>query len=107
MIMAIESTEKQEQSLRETIKVIQAQRKMRILARHKWVSGATITESVSGDGTIRRFTATIRGWRNFKIFEGKLQYNTSKLVRAKVSEIRDRIDAGDESVFSGTSIVGS
>ncbi|GAH70952.1 unnamed protein product, partial [marine sediment metagenome] len=42
----------------------------KILARHRWVVGATITESlVDEDRNIRRFTATIRGWRNFKIYE--------------------------------------
>ena len=46
----------------------------KIIARHKWVMGATITESYLDDPAVnlRRFTATIR----------------------------DRIDAGDESVFN-------
>ena len=46
----------------------------KILARHKWVVGAAITESLVGeDRNIKRFTATIRGrgWRNFKIYESK------------------------------------
>jgi len=38
----------------------------KIIARHRWVAGATITESlVDEDRNIKRFTATIRGWRNF------------------------------------------
>ena len=46
----------------------------KIIARHKWILGATITESYLDDPAVnlRRFTATIR----------------------------DRIDAGDESVFN-------
>jgi hypothetical protein len=70
---------------------------MRILARHKRVDGATITESVSEDGTIRRYTATIRGWRAWKIYEGR-DCNLRDVI-AKAREIRDRIDSGDESVF--------
>ena len=70
---------------------------MRILARHKRVDGATITESVSEDGTIRRYTATIRGWRAWKIYEGR-DWNLRDVI-AKAREIRDRIDSGDESVF--------
>jgi len=69
-----------------------------ILARHRWVSGATITESlIDEDKNIRRFTATIRGWRNFKIYEGN-NVNTDFIVN-KVKEIRDKIDIGDETVF--------
>ena len=78
----------------------------KILARHRWVSGATITESelieddpISAGTFYRRFTATIRGWRGFRIFEGRLYPNVVKDVKAKVVEIRDRIDAGDETVF--------
>ena len=70
---------------------------MRILARHKRLDGATITESVSKDGTIRRYTATVRGWRAWKIYEGP-DWNLPDVI-AKVREIRDRIDSGDESVF--------
>jgi hypothetical protein len=70
---------------------------MRILAGHKRVDGATITESVSEDGTIRRYTATIRGWRAWKIYEGR-DWNLRDVI-AKAREIRDRIDSGDESVF--------
>lgn len=70
---------------------------MRILARHHWTHGATITESVSEDGGTRRFTATIRGFCNWRIYEGS-DWNTRKIVD-KVREIRDRIDADDETVF--------
>ncbi len=77
---------------------------MKILARHKWVSGAIITESVdtnkgNKDTSYRRFTATIRGWRNWRIFEGYLKENTAQIVMNKVREIRDKIDNGDEKVF--------
>jgi len=70
----------------------------KILARHGWVVGATITESlVDEDRNIRRFTATIRGWRNFKIYEGN-DIDTDFIIN-KVKEIRNKIDAGDETVF--------
>lgn len=70
---------------------------MKILARHRWLDGAKITESVSEDGKTRRFTATIRGFRNWKIYEGATW--NSRDVIAKVREIRDRIDSGNEPVF--------
>jgi len=72
------------------------------LAVHNWVSGCKITESEkqgTGDVCIRRFTATIRGWRNFRIYEGELKEGIAKQVKEKVREIRDRIDSGDEKVF--------
>jgi len=76
-----------------------------ILARHKWIADATITESrnitkSNIDKAYRRFTATIRGWRNFRIYEGYLKSDTAQNVMDKVREIRDRIDQGDESVFN-------
>jgi len=71
---------------------------MQIVGRHKHIIGATITESVNDDN-VRRFTATIRGFQNWRMFEGKTTPDTFKNVLAKVREIRDRIDKGDESVF--------
>ena len=70
-----------------------------VIARHKWVSGATITESCSDDNQ-RRFTATVRGWTGFKIYEGKIYSGMAQAVMDKVITIRDRIDAGDETVFT-------
>ena len=73
---------------------------MKIIAKHKWVVGATITESYDEtDDSYRCFTATIRGWRNWKIYEGRVDGDTSSWVIVRVKEIRDRIDTGDESVF--------
>jgi len=74
----------------------------KIIARHKWVLGATITESYLDDPAVnlRRFTATIRGWRNWKMYEGVLYHGLADKVAERVREIRDRIDAGDESVFN-------
>jgi len=84
----------------------------KIIARHKWVSNATITESElieddipSGLTLYRRFTATILGWRGFRIFEGRIYSGVGGDVRAKVTEIRDRIEAGDESVFHESSCI--
>lgn len=80
---------------------------MRIIARHKHVIGATITESVNEDDNIRRFTATIRGFQNWRLFEGKTTSDTFKRIIAKVKEIRDRIDNGDESIFHEDCTVSS
>lgn len=78
---------------------------MKILARHKWLVGCTITESDDENkGTAiqayRRFTATIRGWRNWLIYEGFVTENTKQFVIDKVKSIRKRIDKGDDSVFN-------
>ena len=79
---------------------------MKILARHKnWVSGATISESVSENGKIRRFTATIRGWQNFRIYEGPLyeQDNSEEIIKKIISTVKDiknRINNNDDSVFN-------
>ncbi len=83
----------------------------KVLARHqRWVAGATITESVFANAlpgqsvNERRFTATIRGYRNWRIWQGNVAFlgndATVRLVQKKVADLRDRIDAGDESVFS-------
>lgn len=77
-------------------------RKWEILARHKWVSGCTITETHNNEITdisYRRMIATIRGWRNFLIYEGDIAKVESEVIRDKVLEIRERIDNGDEKVF--------
>ena len=85
-------------------------REWRILARHDWVAGAVITESVNENKsdvhkTYRRFTATVRGWRNFKIWEGYLHGIDTKEIINKVREIRNRIDKDDKSVFDEDSII--
>ncbi|HOS60402.1 MAG TPA: hypothetical protein PK661_09925 [Syntrophorhabdaceae bacterium] len=69
------------------------------LAVHKWLVGCKITESYLEGTDIRRFTATVRGWQNFKIYEGKLIENIDQIVIDKTREIRERIDNGDDSVF--------
>jgi hypothetical protein len=78
-------------------------KKIKVLARHKWVHGATITESedTTKDGEIawRRFTATIRGWRGWKIYEGFCREGIGEEVRRCVEEIKTKIDAGEETVF--------
>jgi hypothetical protein len=73
-----------------------------VLARHPWTYGATITESMNADDTRRRFTATIRGYRNWKIAITDTAHVTPtvRLIVAIVEGIRDRIDAGDESIYS-------
>lgn len=72
-----------------------------VIGRHKWVVGAIISESVSADGR-RRFTATILGYQNWRIWQGKVTDNWSHVlatVMAKVVGFRERIKAGDDSVF--------
>ncbi len=75
---------------------------MKILARHKkWVEGATITESYDEGKELTRFTATIRGFRNWKIWQGNFDDNDKIVcfITEKVIKIKSRIDVGDESVF--------
>ena len=71
----------------------------KIIARHKWVAGATITESYNtNDDRLRRFTATIRGYQNWKL--GEYRCVDTKAIIARVKAIRDRIDSGDETIFN-------
>ena len=78
---------------------------MKIIARHKWVLGATITESYDEkkEGykgvSYRRFTATIRGYQNWKIREGYLRDGIVKEVIQMVAWIRDEIDKGNKEIF--------
>ena len=81
-------------------------KKWKILARHKWVAGATITESmlIDPDLGFRRFTGAIRGWNNWHIWQGETYHQEMKprvdeIVR-RIKEIRERIDSKDESVFA-------
>lgn len=47
--------------------------KWRIIARHKWIDGATITESIRRDNPMfRRFTATIFGYQRWRIWTGNI-----------------------------------
>ena len=76
-----------------------------VIARHRWTFGATITESYkSNDIGERRFTATIRGFRNWKIMQGHNTGDTVNRVVSKVESIRLRIDANDESVFTEANV---
>ena len=79
--------------------------KWKPIARYRWVSGATITESRPNDGktlngvVVTRFTATIRGWRNWNIYEGVAGDKVARAVQQRVREIRDRLDSGDKTVL--------
>lgn len=77
-------------------------RSWRLLARHnRWVSGASISEFINvEDSGLRRFTATIRGYRNWQLGVHRVGPDTGRKVQAAVLRLRDRIDAGDESVFA-------
>ena len=77
-----------------------------VLGRHHWVCECTITESYLKDNdSIRRFTATIKGWRNFKIYEGTISHNTIQKIIAQVRYIRDRIEKEDESIFTENTMI--
>jgi len=76
------------------------QKHYKVIARHKWVSGTTLTESIQKeDDTIRRFTATILGWQNFKLYEGKLFPELFQLLVTKMNDIKTKIELGDEAIF--------
>ena len=73
----------------------------RILARHKWVHGAVIAESCNEGSTRKRFTATIRGFRGWKLWEGEYgeAQGVCENVANKVRELIKRVDANEEAVF--------
>ncbi len=81
--------------------------KWRLLGRHRWVAGAVISESCM-TGVVDRedprgfqysFTATVRGFRNWKIYRGPVNPEVLRYVIGRVREIRDRIDSGKPEVF--------
>ena len=74
----------------------------RVLARHKWVAGAVIAESVNDDSTRKRFTATIRGFRGWQLWEGGYgeAQDVAQVIADKVRELVARVDADDEAVFT-------
>jgi len=84
--------------------------KVKVLARRRrWVKGAMITESVvendsrPDDGiSIRRFTATINGWQNWKLYEGPI-YDCEVLVKKVIrmaQRIQKLIESDDQAVFN-------
>jgi len=80
----------------------QDKKKFKVLARHKWIPDVTITESCSkDDDRIRRFTATILGFRNWVLYEGMIHNNvrTVETLIKKATEIKNRILNKDYTVF--------
>lgn len=72
----------------------------KVLAKHKWVAGCTITESVNLiNDNKRRYTATIRGWRNFVIYEGDPSKIDTQEIVNKVKEIRNAMDKDENEAF--------
>jgi len=73
------------------------------LARHnKWVDGCAISESCKiDDSSYRRFVATILGYRNWRIWQGKMDNmeHVVATIMARVVAIRVRIAACDDTVF--------
>ena len=86
--------------------IINPTQKWKLLGRHQHVVGAEIREylDVHSDGWIRRYTATIRGWQKWYIGAGSIARGdyTFQQIIDRVREIRDRIDAGDRTVFDKT-----
>ena len=81
-------------------------RQWKALAHHRhWVEGPNITELCDANSEVarHRFVATIRGYGNWKIWHGETSGEDCaervRRIQARVQSIRDRIDAGDESVF--------
>lgn len=73
--------------------------KWTVVARHRWLVGCKITESQSGNPPRVRFTATIRGWRGWTLYEGHYHPGLTDMIIDLAGAIRDRIDTGDETVF--------
>ncbi len=76
--------------------------KWKVIARHKWVSGCTITESYRVDeDKYRKFTATINGWRGFELYCGAITDNETltKRIIDKVKDIQQAIQRGDDWFF--------
>lgn len=71
-------------------------KRWRVIGRHRWVAGALISESVSDDDTERRFTATIRGWRNWKIYQGTSMLGYLQVIIRIVRAICVQIDLEGE-----------
>ncbi len=78
-------------------------RKWKIVQRNThWVNRCTICESINFETGQRRFSATIDGWQNWRLFlfdAGKTPPNVGKIVISKVREILAQIDSGDQEVF--------
>ncbi len=67
-------------------------REWQILARHKWIVNTTITESYRECDNMRRSTATIYGFRNYKSWEGPGDVNHANIVIDRVMKLRDQIE---------------
>jgi hypothetical protein len=82
------------------------------IARHKWVADAVINESYYDDPddpeiNLRRFTAVISGWRNFKIYEGAPYSGWVDDTRMYVELVSDSIAAYGEDVLDTISSTGT
>ena len=74
-------------------------RKFRVIGRHKWVAGCTISESVNQDDTVRRYIATIKGSRNWRLYEGPGMPGLTVKLMAVVMYVRDHMDEKDADIF--------
>lgn len=83
--------------------IINPKQSWKLLARHSNIAGAEIREYLdqNSEGWVRRYVATIRGYRNWFIASGCLRRGdyTFQQVVDRVGEIRDKIDQGNEDVF--------
>jgi len=71
---------------------------------HRWVADAKITESQriaphGSDSVYCRFTATICGFRNWKLVRGPAGPRLIDAVIEKTTAIRERIRVDDHAVF--------
>jgi len=84
-------------------------RKMELMSKSKhWVNGTIIYTSVdvndNSDTAYWRITATIEGFRKWKIYEGYIpdcgQEKFCKAIANQVEMIRDKIRNEDKTIFS-------
>ena len=79
------------------------EQKFRIFHKYNWGPDCIITESIWTDESlnIRRYTATICGYRNWKLYQGKADNpKLNQFLKDKCNEIKQRILAGDKTIFN-------
>lgn len=92
-------------SIKRWLEKTQKERRFKVIGRHRWVPGATITETIDEATNTRRFTATIRGYQNWKLYEGQLYPEIAEDLIKKVEEIENRIDSGDKEIFNEKTLI--
>ena len=67
------------------------------LAKHKWLVDCTIYEMIDTITEQRYFVATVCGWSKFY-----MPYLPTNEVISEVKKIREKIKAGDKSIFKNS-----